>query len=588
MRAFAPVGGPLLAALAMLVLVAPAGAVGTASPSLPAAPHASPASLAAPVRPAVRLPDPRSYSALGDSITTGYDSDGSFDLSTEGPQPWFAYALGNYSGNGAYPPTLSIYQRLLRLYPNTSTEKLTAHLEAVPGDRASDIIWQSVRAVQNQSGFVTILIGGNDVCDGSGTTYTPTPVWNFSASINHSLQILTNGLGRGVVIGLGDVVNVTHLWTLFGGNEQAQLVWENTCPALLTTSGRALMQYMIPQYNHIEQLTVQRYDAMGYDVSLFDIENYSFSVDDVNHLDFFHPSPSGHNNLASQWWSALPYSTESPLFTSSPALPATVPVGTQLPVAVEVRDPVPPTVTVTYKETGAFFWTTRTLSLESGEAWNGTFNTTLPFNATDVVGGLQLYFTATDPDGYWAVLPGGSTQGPTSLYDVQVTSTESTTYSPLASVSLSSAPTSLPIGGTITFTATAWGANGFEEHAGVAYAWNLQPASLGQVIPEGNQSQALFEAGGEAGTATIEVTAYSGVGNRSMNATFTIQAAPPTTNIPPATPGPTPSAQGSALPDLGLLLIVVPVVALGAAAGLGLLLRRRDARRKVAGKAPAK
>lgn len=507
------------------------------------------------------LPDPLSYSALGDSITPAYDSDG--NILHLGPQPWYSYAVGNVSSVDSF------YQRLLRIYPNgTDGGTLQPHLLAVPGDKASDMVWQSLEAVANHSGFVTILIGGNDVCDSSSGTPTPTPVWNFSTSLNRSFHILRSNLPADTVIALANVVNVTTLWTLFGGDSQAQLVWQSTCPALLTAPGRALMEYMIRAYNHMEELI-----ARAYGVSLWDLGNMTFSVGDVNHLDFFHPSPSGQLRISDTWWATLPYATMFPHFTSAPALPASVPVATALAVKVGIEDPTAVSATVTYQETGAFFWATVPLAFQSGSPYNGTYGATLPFNATAVAGTLELYVVATDTPGYLATSPAGA---PETLDQVAIVPPGNATPSPLSSVRLSpSTPPTLDPGGTLTMSATPIAQNGSEELAGVSYAWSVSPASLGQLIPEGEGASALFVAGEGAAGGSIFVNASSGVLVASASAAVAVGSSPSASGLPPPPAGPSPLGRSSALPDLGLLIVVAPAGFLLSTAIIGLLLRRK-------------
>ncbi|MDE1821297.1 MAG: hypothetical protein KGI98_10700 [Euryarchaeota archaeon] len=526
--------------------------------------------------PGTPLPDPQVYAALGDSITPAYDSDS--NPAHLGEQPWYSYAVGNNTnlrGN-----VFSFYQRLLTIYPNTTGQRLTEHLLAVPGDKAMDMVWQSVDAVEERAGFVTILIGGNDVCHSSSGTPAPTSVANFSQSLNHTFRVLGAGLAPNAVIAMANVVNVTILWDLFGGNSQAQLVWQNTCPALLTSSGRAMMEYMIRAYNHMEALIVANATAhFSQTISTWDIGNLSFSALDVNTLDFFHPSPFGHAEIADEWWAALPYAAQFPRFTSAPALPASIPVATHLVVQVGVQDvmdlpSLPPYVNVTYKETGAFFWSTVNLSAPSG-SWtgNGTLSGTLPFNATSTVGTLDLYVTASDESGYHASLPASA---PSTMYQVEITSPSSGPSYPLANVSLRALSSStLPEGGTVTFDALAFDSNHSLMSGGVAYSWTLSLGSLGQLIPENDGSSALFVAAGAPGNATVRVEASSGLATASTSAGLQVLPPAPPTSQPAPSPGPTPVASYAPGSNLGLLLVVGPAAFLGAMATGGMLLRRR-------------
>lgn len=545
-----------------LVLLSSLGGLGTAaaprgtSGSSSALPSSAPTTSSSPRTPSnLPLPDPVSYSALGDSITPAYDANGTaIDL---GIQPYYSYAVGWNTS------VFSLWKRLERIYgPNS----ITPHLLAVPGDKASDMIWQAEEAVMNRSGFVTILIGGNDLCRHSGSTPTPTTVDNFSESLNHTFRILRTQLPPSTVVALANVVNVSILWTLFGGNSQAELVWQSTCPALLTSSGRAMMDYMDRAYNHMEQLITKQYNVTDWDLG-----NFSFSVDDVNHLDYFHPSYIGHQEIASQWWAALPYASMLPRFTSTPALPASLPVATPLSLQVAVQDVVAPDVDVTYKDSGAFFWSTVPLTLSSGLFYNGTFGVTLPFNATSTVGTLELYLSATDLTGYRTALPGDA---PISIFQVLVTSPSSGGVGPLTSVAISPAsPPDLTPGGTVTLEALT--ANGSAEPGGVAYDWSLLPSSLGQLIPENEGATALFVGGEAPGNGTVTVTAISGILTMSSTVSVHIVPVPSAQAHPPPSTPPATQEFSTGGTNWGLLIVAAPAGFLAIMALMGLLLRHR-------------
>jgi lysophospholipase L1-like esterase/PKD repeat protein len=345
---------------------------------------------------------------LGDSITTAYDANGTaIDL---GEQPYYSYGVGWNT------TVFSLWKRLESIYGEGS---ITPHLLAVPGDKADDMVWQALDAVQNHSGFITILIGGNDACHHDGSTPTPTPVWNFSESLNRTFKILRHDLPASTVISLGNVVNVSELDVLFASNVQAQGVYSQECPilnsiALGNTTAAQQLNYMIDSYNRME---VQI--ASLYNVTLWDMHSLNFSSSDVNTLDYFHPSPLGHQAIAYKWWAVLPYAKMLPRMVN-PTYPTSVPVGAPLPISVEAWDanPVIINVTATYRGYGQSQWSTVPLNQSSGFSWNGTFSATLPANATAFPGALDLYLSADDWTGYNSTLPADA---PVTFYTVNVT-----------------------------------------------------------------------------------------------------------------------------------------------------------------------
>jgi lysophospholipase L1-like esterase len=192
----------------------------------------------------------KSYVALGNSITAGYQSGGITDSTQrEGyaailaaqTGTRYAYASLNYPG---CPPPVVNFQTQARLDGGTSTTcalRATASITsvlnnvAVPGAAVIDPIslttpnsnalttfilggeTQVERALQANPSFVSIWIGNNDVLPAalSGfATGDPTPVPTFNATYDTMMTELKAGAPslRGVLIG---VVNVTAIPSLF-------------------------------------------------------------------------------------------------------------------------------------------------------------------------------------------------------------------------------------------------------------------------------------------------------------------------------------------------------------------------------------
>ena len=387
--------------------------------------HAPLAERAGPSVAKLLLPDPVVYSAMGDSITPAYDANSS--ALNAGIQPYYSYAVGWNTS------VFSIYERLLRLYGPGS---VTTHLLAVPGDRSVDMIWQAQRAVQNKSGFVTVMIGGNDLCDHSGSypseTLTPTSVANFSANLNQTFTILRTGLPASTVIALANVVNVSRLALYFSGNTQAATVYSQVCPALLSPSGIALLQSMQVQYNAAEVTIAHRFN-----LTLWDMGAFNFTSVDVNTLDYFHPSILGHQTIASLFWDALPYAKMLPGL-SAPSVPSTVFQAGAVSVRVTAADVVPISTAAVYEAPGSTHWVSVPLAEVQGSAYNGTFAGTLPANATAASGILKLYLSANDTAGSTQTLPQGA---PGAFYSINVTG-----VAPLTITSFALTPASDKVG----------------------------------------------------------------------------------------------------------------------------------------------
>jgi lysophospholipase L1-like esterase len=321
---------------------------------------------------------------------------------------------------------------------------------AVPGDTASDLVWQSLYAVQNDSGLVSVLIGGNDACASSGGVPEPTPVWNFSQSLNRTFTILRDNLPPSTVITLGNVVNVSQLAVLFSGNLQAEAVWSYACPILNqiwygNTTAENQLAYMINAYNRVEKQIVKVYNVIPWD-----IYDFNFTAGDVNTLDYFHPDPVGQSLLAQMWWAQLPYAKMLPRMSNA-TYPASLPQGTDLNLSVSSMDVVPMDVTATYLGPGMHHWATVNLSFQAGVYYNGTFNVTLPANATANPGTLKIFLSANDTTGYSSTLP---CNVPIAMLAVRVTTTTAPTIS-----SFTASPNPVVAGETTYLNVTAYQGN---------------------------------------------------------------------------------------------------------------------------------
>ncbi len=437
------------------------------------------------------LPNPVSYSALGDSITPAYDANGS--AANLGIQPYYSYAVGWNTS------VFSLWKRLEVIYGPAS---ITPHLLAVPGDRASDMIWQAREAVQNHSGFVTVLIGGNDLCDHNGSTLTPTPLSSFWSSLNQSFQILRSGLPSSTVIGLANVVNVSILATLFSGNSQAAAVYSQTCPALLSQAGTAMLSSTQRAYNRAEVQV-----AATYNLTLWDLGSVAFTSDQVNHLDYFHPSVTGQAMLANDFWQVLPYASMVPDL-SAPTFPTSWPGGSPVSVAVHALDVLTPVVTAVYRPPQLSTWSSVDLTLQSGSPQNGTYSGNLPANATGSVGSLALYFNAGDTYGRSRALP---STAPGAYFSINVTASSS-----LPSISsFTATPASFPLGNTTTLSVVVTGGTG-----SITYAYAGLPSGCASV------NSTSFSCRPRAtGTFAVTVTATDSAGHWDT-ATQTITVGP--------------------------------------------------------------
>jgi lysophospholipase L1-like esterase len=242
---------------------------------------------------------PTSMAALGDSMTQAADV-----CCWYGDHPTNSWSTGSAGWDGV----LSHYERLRAL-----SSAITGHNfnDSRSGARMSAGPAQAQLAVDQHAGYVTILLGANDVCTSSPSTMTP--VDTFRSQFRDTLTVLDSGLPAGSPVFVSSIPDVHQLWTLFHGNATAQVVWAaaGICQSLLapwrTSAGRALVRQRNIDFN-----TVLAEECARVARCLFDgnaVFDYQFGTGDVSKLDYFHPSLAGQAHLAAitwahSWWSA--------------------------------------------------------------------------------------------------------------------------------------------------------------------------------------------------------------------------------------------------------------------------------------------
>jgi lysophospholipase L1-like esterase len=242
-------------------------------------------------------PIPSSMSALGDSITRGFNACG-----------WYSDCTDRSWSTGGYASVNSHYLRI-----KTKNAAITGfnYNDAKTGARMSDLNGQAQVAVSRGAGYVTILMGANDACTSSESTMTP--VATYRAQLDSALATIKNGLPNAAVF-VGSVPDVKRLWFIGKDNSSARSAWNGfgICQSMLANpqstaqvdvDRRARVQQRVIDFN--TQLA-QACAAYGANCK-FDnnaIFNYQFVIGQVSGWDYFHPNTSGQQVLANVTYAA--------------------------------------------------------------------------------------------------------------------------------------------------------------------------------------------------------------------------------------------------------------------------------------------
>ena len=233
---------------------------------------------------------PSSMAALGDSITAGFGS--CLTLVVCGRNSW---------STGSGSAVNSHYRRIREGNPAIRGD---ADNFASSGARAADLAGQARRAVRAKAAYVTVLIGANDAC--THTVDGMTSVASFRSGIDDALAALKKGLPKARVL-VVSIPDLHRLWQLGHNDEHAVRAWNNgVCPALLadptatTAAADARRQRVADRVDAFDEELAKACEAYGkrckWDGGA--AHRVRFSLDLVNHLDYFHPNAKGQDKLA--------------------------------------------------------------------------------------------------------------------------------------------------------------------------------------------------------------------------------------------------------------------------------------------------
>ena len=237
-------------------------------------------------------PLPSSIAGLGDSITRATDV--CCWYGDHPPQSWT-------TGGGAFDGIRSHYERIRAVNPSIQGRNYN---DARAGARMRDAAAQAQTAVAQGAGYVTILMGANDVCRSSPSTMTS--VSDFRAQFVATMNVLAAGLPARSHVFVSSIPNVYQLWQLFRNDPVAQFVWSiaQICQSMLSPSNteqdRQAVLARERAFNDVLADVCSQYAMCRFDD--YAVFEYPFSSNQVSRLDYFHPSLAGQAALASVTW----------------------------------------------------------------------------------------------------------------------------------------------------------------------------------------------------------------------------------------------------------------------------------------------
>ncbi|MFX4295090.1 GDSL-type esterase/lipase family protein [Streptomyces bohaiensis] len=227
--------------------------------------------------------EPATVAALGDSITTGFDS---CELLADCPEVSWA------TGTEADVDSLAA-----RLGAEASWN------EAVSGAMMADLPGQARLAAANDPELVTVLAGANDAC-----TRTPdrmTEPEAFRAAFAETVEVIREEAPQAQIF-VASVPDLMQLWRTGKEEDRARMAWQfGICQSMLrdaatddaeTRERREAVAERVDAYNAALSDVCAEDVLCRYDDGA--VNGYAFQVEDLSEWDWFHPSRAGQAALA--------------------------------------------------------------------------------------------------------------------------------------------------------------------------------------------------------------------------------------------------------------------------------------------------
>ena len=233
--------------------------------------------------------DVNSIGALGDSISTGFNSGGWGD---KGKQ--YSWSTGNSTSIESH------YTKLTEYFDHN----IMVHNFAVAGAVAADLTSQVDKLLVEKPDYVTVLIGANDVCSWGDDYASDLDKFKNYFSTNVIRIIEHNPQVKLLIV---PIPNLVRLWEVGKESSSCKFKWRlfGICQPLL---GRGVTDYQRQLFNErIEQIS-QFYAEFAalypaniiYDASLV---TYLFDIKHISKRDCFHPSLAGQDLISQLTWS---------------------------------------------------------------------------------------------------------------------------------------------------------------------------------------------------------------------------------------------------------------------------------------------
>ena len=236
-------------------------------------------------------PLPATMASAGDSITRGFDATLFGCFIADCPQ--YSWSTGS---------STAVNSHALRLRTARGGSPVSTTNVARTGAKMVELAGQ-LNGLPTDIGYVTVLMGANDVCTSSAASMTP--VETFRSQFRAALTTFAAPRPNTSIF-VSSIPNLYQLYTLLKGNRSATTAWRTfgICQSMLSaTNTEAQRQAVLAHEKALN--TVLQQECAAVVTCRFDGNatfDYAFRTSDVSTLDYFHPSISGQASLARITW----------------------------------------------------------------------------------------------------------------------------------------------------------------------------------------------------------------------------------------------------------------------------------------------
>jgi lysophospholipase L1-like esterase len=239
---------------------------------------------------------PDSISALGDSITRGFNAAG-----------WFSDWPSRSWSTGTNTAVASHYTRLSSLNPAIRGH---AFNDARTGAKMGALAGQATTSVSQGAEYVTILMGANDACTDTEEQMTTVPA--FRTRFTNAMEVLATQQPRPQVL-VASIPDLRRLWQVGRDSSAARSAWSTygICQSMLArplstaqadVDRRARVRQRVVDFNAVLADVCAAYAFCRYDGGA--VFGYPFALSHLSGWDYFHPNTSGQAVLADVTWRA--------------------------------------------------------------------------------------------------------------------------------------------------------------------------------------------------------------------------------------------------------------------------------------------